>query len=290
MSDQSSADLEREANAARERMAGTAESIRRKLTAGQMIDEFTDMFTGGDMSQTARNLKNQVRDNPLPIALVGAGIAWLAFGSGVSGHASTGSNGYSAPSARPPHDGEKSGDLAEQASSAMSGVKHSAKATVHSVSDTVGGMTDNLSATADRLRHSMLTGTSQVSRGMSRSASGMADQEPLLVAALGLVLGTAVGAMLPSSRLETEQVGPHAERLRKDAKEMVDKGMESAGRVASKAYDALKEEADRQGLTPGDGTTVGERVASVVKTAAQSGEDAAREELGTEPGEDSRRS
>nr|MDQ2705812.1 hypothetical protein [Pseudomonadota bacterium] len=114
------------------------------------------------------------------------------------------------------------------------------------------------------------------------STSGLANQDPLLVAALGVTVGAVVGAMLPASELEKEQIGPHAQRFRKDAEEMIDKGLDSAGRVAAKTYDALKEEADRQGLAPGEGPSLGERVGEVVRSAAQSAEDAAREELGSE--------
>jgi hypothetical protein len=114
---------------------------------------------------------------------------------------------------------------------------------------------------------------------VSGSVGKITDQEPLVVAALGLVLGAAIGAMLPASELEKEQVGPYAERLRRDAKGMVDRGLEGAGNVASKAYEALKEEADRQGLTSGDGTSVGERIGEVVKSAAASAEEAVHEEL-----------
>lgn len=247
MSDQSSAQLEQEAEAARGRMADTADSIRKKLTAGQLIDEFSDMFTGGDMSGAVGNLKSQVRDNPLPVALIGAGVAWLAFGKGLSGTRSSSSAMRSPPrthgvdTARRPgtHDG-----------SMLSSVTEGTKAAAETVTDKVSGMADSLSATADRLRHSMLTGGSSRS---SHSASAMAEQEPLLIAALGLTLGAVAGAMLPASELEKEQIGPYAERLRKQAKDMADRGMDSAGRVASKTYDALKEEADRQGLAPGEG-------------------------------------
>ncbi len=320
MSDQSSDQLEREAEAARARMAGTAESIRRKLTAGQLMDEFTDMFTGGDLSGAAHNLKAQVRDNPLPLALVGAGIAWLMFGKGVSAHHHSSSShsthlGHSTTTRRPPDPGYAAGygqgaSHTASASSAsshggkstMSSVKDSAKSAAGSVgstvsgvagsvsdtvsgvagsvSDTVGGMADSLSHTADKLRHSMLSGMPHSTRDIRDSVSSVTQQEPLLISALGLAVGALVGAMLPATELEKEQIGPYKDRLREGAKDMVDKGVSSAERVASKAYDAMKEEADRQGLAPGDGPSIGERVGNVVKSAAQTAEDAARKEMG----------
>ena len=75
MSDQSAASLEREANAVRTQVADTAEKLRDKMTPGQMIDEVADYFRNSDGSLALGNLKTQVRDNPLPLALVGAGLA-----------------------------------------------------------------------------------------------------------------------------------------------------------------------------------------------------------------------
>lgn len=277
MSDQSSDELERQAEAARQRMAGTAESIRKKLSAGQLIDEFADMFTGGDLSGAARNLKSQIRDNPLPIVLVGAGVAWLVLGRGAPSGESAPARRHATP--QPPRTRERSKD-SDGGASVMSSVAEGARTAAETVGDTVGGMADSLSATADRLRHSMLTGMPHSSRHLKDSISGAAQQEPLLIAALGLTVGAVVGAMLPASDLEKEQIGPYSDRLRKGAKEMLDKGMDSAERVASKTYDALKEEADKQGLAPGEGPSVGERVGNVVRSAAQSAEDAVRDEMG----------
>lgn len=89
---ESTSSLEREAEETRARIAETADTLRAKMTPGQMVDEFTSIFRGGDTQTALVNLKNQVRDNPLPLALVGAGLAWLAIGKGTS--VSTSSRDY----------------------------------------------------------------------------------------------------------------------------------------------------------------------------------------------------
>ena len=45
MNDKSAAELERDADIARAKVADTAESIRSKMTPGQLIDEFTGAFS-----------------------------------------------------------------------------------------------------------------------------------------------------------------------------------------------------------------------------------------------------
>lgn len=275
-------ELAREAEAARERVADTAETIRRKLTAGQLFDEFTDMFTGGDVSGAVGNLKAQVRDNPMPAVLVGIGLAWLAFGKGIGGqHQNSSVHSASTPgsgaSPHPPRSGSggTGSSVMDTVSDGAGLVADGAKAAASSVSGSVGSVVNSLTDTAGRLRHSMPP-------HMPRSISNLASQEPLLVAAAGVAIGAMIGAMLPATELEKEQLGPGAGRLREKASDMVEKGRESASRVASKAYDAAKEEADRQGLTPGDGSSLGERVGEVVRSAAEAVEDNARHEMGVD--------
>ena len=76
------AELEREAEAARARLSDTADQIRARMSPGQMMDEVLNQFRGGDGSQMLANLRGQARDNPMALALVGSGLAWLMMGSG----------------------------------------------------------------------------------------------------------------------------------------------------------------------------------------------------------------
>ena len=80
------AELEREAEAARARLSDTADQIRAKMSPGQMMDEVLNQFRGGDGSQMFANLRDQARDNPMALALVGSGLAWLMMGSGSHAH------------------------------------------------------------------------------------------------------------------------------------------------------------------------------------------------------------
>ncbi len=286
MNETSTTELEREAEAARERVADTAETIRKKLTTGQLIDEFTGMLTGGDMAGTLNNLKSQIRDNPIPAVLVGAGLAWLAFGKGIA--AST-SSGMTTPQPARGSGGSQGGaghSLVDEASSAVGSAAGSvadrARSAASSVSHAVSDMAGSLSDTADRLRQSMLTGSSDSGPHMSRSVSNLTTHEPLLIAVAGLAVGAAIGALLPASDLEKEQLGPEARRLREQAADLVEKGKDSATRVATKAYDALKDEADRQGLSPSEGSSLGQKVGDVVRSAAEATQDAARHEMGVD--------
>jgi len=70
MTQESAAQLEREAEAARSRMVETASALQNKLSPGQLVDELGSYFKNSDGSMALENLKTQVRDNPLPLALI----------------------------------------------------------------------------------------------------------------------------------------------------------------------------------------------------------------------------
>ncbi len=82
----------------RSRMDETLDELGDRLNPRRIMDDVMDYFTrpsgssGGKSSATARfgdsasefgqNLGRTLRDNPVPTALIGAGLAWLAFGFG----------------------------------------------------------------------------------------------------------------------------------------------------------------------------------------------------------------
>lgn len=86
----------------RSRMDETLDALGDRLNPRRIIDDVVDYFVGpsggtgtakGSVGGTAsqisdsagefgRNLSRTVRDNPVPSVLIGAGLAWLAFGFG----------------------------------------------------------------------------------------------------------------------------------------------------------------------------------------------------------------
>ncbi len=78
----SASDIEREVEATRASVEETVEALKDKMTLGQMVDEAAGYFKGSGGPQLFSNLGAQVRDNPLPLALVGVGLVWLMSGRG----------------------------------------------------------------------------------------------------------------------------------------------------------------------------------------------------------------
>ena len=241
----------------------TLAALERKLAARYLIDEGLNMFkdTLGEDYGLHRGLEI-VRNNPVPIALIGIGAAWLvatntnavdriardervqAAGRRVTDLASDIGNraGEMATSAaqrigiagndadRPL--GHTGNPMIDQPGAGMS-----SDGWVHEVSDRAQGMLqsvrDSSGAVLDRA---------------SESAGRIADQvtdtferHPLLIGAIGLMAGALIAALLPPSRTEDEWFGPSRDQLWNKAEEA---GQETVTRVRDVALRAADAAAD----------------------------------------------
>jgi hypothetical protein len=300
MTDKSAAELEHEAEVARANVANTAETLRGKMTPGQLIDEMTGMFSGGDGSAALNNLRAQVRDNPLPLTLVGAGLAWLMLGQGGSSSSRVSEARYgprerygageygsregwegdypsSADLGYRSAGSDGGGSITDKVSGAASSAMEMAGEAADSAKQTFAGATDSIAGSARSFAGS--------SRGMGSQARHAAEdifeREPLVLAALGLTLGTAIGARLPHSRLEDETLGKYGRKLRDAGEDLYEKSVEEAKDVATEAYDAVKKAADQQGLTGDSDATVADRVGEAFKSAAERTEESVRDKIGS---------
>jgi ElaB/YqjD/DUF883 family membrane-anchored ribosome-binding protein len=78
----SSAQLEREAEQTRSQLAQALDELRERITPGHLVDQAVDYAKDSGGGMFVRNLGRQATANPLPVALIGAGIAWLMLSNG----------------------------------------------------------------------------------------------------------------------------------------------------------------------------------------------------------------
>ena len=69
--------LEREGEATRHRINETLDELRARITPGQVLDEMLNYARSSSGGTFFVNMRQQVVDNPLPVALIGTGLAWL---------------------------------------------------------------------------------------------------------------------------------------------------------------------------------------------------------------------
>jgi hypothetical protein len=242
------AEVEREVEASRNDLDKTVEALKDKMTPSQIFGDATRAM-GGAGQQALSKLADQAKENPLPLAVIGLGLAWLVGGS-LKGR----SGGYSASDYREPRsfagDGaDGSGGLGDKASALVSDAKDK-------LSDTAGKM----SQYGQRV--------TQYGQRAQRSLTGLVHEDPLLIGAAGLLIGAAIGAALPSTEFEDRTVGPFRDKVLRKGQELAQDGLQQAGGVAQAAYGTVKEELQKPA---GDGADPVQRARDVARGAVQAG-------------------
>jgi Protein of unknown function (DUF3618) len=121
--------------------------------------------------------------------------------------------------------------------------------TAHDARQRIPRTAEGTRRTFGRTRRSA-RGAAQSARYQMRRARGgfahLIEERPLLVGAIGLAVGVALGAVLPTTRREDAWFGESRDSLKRRARAEYGK----AERVAQRAYDTARSEAERQELTP----------------------------------------
>src|SRR5437588_6818647 len=76
--------LEREAEGARRELAGALDELRLRMTPGQIVDEIIDYARQTPVAEFSRNLVRDIRQYPLPLLLIAAGVAWAVIASSLA--------------------------------------------------------------------------------------------------------------------------------------------------------------------------------------------------------------
>ncbi len=71
--------IEQELDDTRSRLDATIGALQQKLAPGTVVDQAVEYFREGGGVEFSRNFGRTVRDNPMPVALIGVGLGWLMF-------------------------------------------------------------------------------------------------------------------------------------------------------------------------------------------------------------------
>jgi hypothetical protein len=97
------------------------------------------------------------------------------------------------------------------------------------------------------------------------------EQNPLLVAGVGLLIGGLIASALPRTDIEDDLVGDASQAVKRGAQTAASQGFDKARNAVGEVYDEAARQAEAEGLTP-DGIgkaaqDVGERVRRVAERA-----------------------
>ena len=84
--------IEHDLEQTRARLDATLGALQDRLSPGQLLDQAIDYFQASGGGDFGRNLKRNVQDHPMPVALVGVGLAWLMMSG--NGRSESGYPGY----------------------------------------------------------------------------------------------------------------------------------------------------------------------------------------------------
>jgi ElaB/YqjD/DUF883 family membrane-anchored ribosome-binding protein len=314
--DRSSAEIEREVESTRARLTGTLEELRDRASPGQLFEQALDYARESGGPEFARNLGRQVRDNPLPLLLIGVGVGWLML----SGNRPAGRSDRDYQRALPAPDyssrdyssrdyrgtarvygGDEAGgpSLTERAASAAGEAKDRVGEAAEGLRDSLAGaanragemagqvyrrVADAASTTADSIGSTTASaaerarmdaydardGMGRLSDSTRQGLGWLMHEQPLVLGAIGLALGAAVGALLPGTETEDRLLGETRDDLAERAKATAQEGYE---RVKDTAAEHLEQAKDRLG---GDNLSLG-RVGEAVGEAAKGTREAVRD-------------
>jgi hypothetical protein len=263
----SPAEAEREAAHTRVEIAATLEALDVKLsnlTTRHLVEKGLDMIRDSLNSSDGLNRSlDALRGNPIPIALIGIGAAWLvasntgvvdkivrgervgaarqrvadlasdignragALASDVAGKVGIGGSGTERPL------GETGNPLVDETS------RSAAAGWVHQASDMAQGTMRSVRGSAIVNRVGDFAGD-----GAGRIADQLGDaleRNPLIVGAVGLMAGALIAALLPSTRIEDELLGSTRDQLWQKAETA---GQDAISRVRDAATRAIDSATD----------------------------------------------
>lgn len=277
----SSAQLEHEAERTRSDLANTIQELRSRLTVGHLADEVWVQIRDGYGRDIARGIAHQVAENPLPSALIGAGLAWMLYGAG-SGSSTAPRSGvprvtqYDHRSARTDvgsgaYQSNPKSTVSTMANETTSAVNETAS----SAASTIGAAAEEVGNAASSAYETVADGVSQaasaVGEGASRVASAVAEgsqsamknsgatarrlvdfcvDHPLVLAGAGLAIGAAIGAALPVSETENKLLGKTSDEVKRTAEHVAADQLGKAETVAEKIVDDVATAADASLETP----------------------------------------
>lgn len=266
----STSEIERDVERSRARVSDTLRELRERMSPGQVVDEVLDYARSSGGADFARNLRRSVTENPLPLLLAGTGIAWLMTasngrpqaGPSVDQLASTGrdaaqragewmQDSSEGTSGRIGDMTDRVSDMAQSARDSTNAAVDRARGAAQSVSDKVSDYADSakgLAGSAKDLASSAKSNAQNLGDQMQRTWNRLADDQPLVLGAMGLALGALLGAGLPSTRTENRLMGDASDALKSEVKKEAAHQYEKAKDVATEASKTVRDEMERKGF------------------------------------------
>ena len=207
-------------------------------------------------SDAGRQITDVIRENPIPAAMIGVGIGWLAWSMRSRG-GSSGQPRYSRPRYQQPYyDGDEHTYIPADERSAESQIASATHSVTDRASNIASSMADTASNAADvasKVATDVVSNVSETARNQSVRARDAFQEQPLVMGAIALAMGLATGFLVPSTEVEGEMLGDKREALIDRARDVLEEKKDQAQHVAQRVMDDIKSSASQaareEGLT-----------------------------------------
>jgi ElaB/YqjD/DUF883 family membrane-anchored ribosome-binding protein len=254
--------LERETEQTRLQIAHTLDELKESVTPAHVLHQLADRMGDGAPAEFARNLKDHAVKNPLPIAFISAGLAWLMLNPQAKGgfmrRSSERADGAS--DAAQQFAAQTTDTARETADSIANSTGQTAAETADTLRGAAGSMSESVRSTASSGYETMADTARRTTDSISESARNVGQrtlqsgdafvnfcrEQPMVVAGIGLAIGAIVGALFPTSQTEDRLLGEASDRAKESAQSFAAEKYEGAKNVGERAFEAAKDEAARQ--------------------------------------------
>jgi hypothetical protein len=208
-------EIEAEIQRTRSELDETLSAIERRLTPGQMVDQGLEYLRGSSAREYMRNLGASVKREPIPLVLVGVGLAWLMLSDRRSRSPSYDESGTDwGPSLK---------DSSPSITDRMADAKRRLQDTTHSAGDRMSGAAGSARDRAADMAH-----------GVRESAANLA----------GTARGSAAN-MAQTAREGAAQVAGTARQVAGSVRERASMVADTARERMAQAADTARYQADR---------------------------------------------
>ena len=230
-------------------------------------------------------VNDAIRDNPLAAGLIGAGLAWMIFGTkgfatlgGLAKDAASGTASAAMAAGGTATDGLRSAGKAAVSATRNAATVVADKAAsivpdidVPDVGSLAKATSDASASVGDRLQSIAASGKEHGAVLKSRLSDSL-ERQPLLLGAIGLAIGAGIASTFATTDTEREWIGERGAQARDAMAEVITDVKDRAQEVLSE----VQGEASRQGLTVEGAKEVASSVASKLRNVAGTATDAAK--------------
>lgn len=253
--------IEQDINRSRSALNDTIERLGGKLSPGQIVDEVLGVAQG-QFGQFTANVGKQVRDNPLPLLLIGAGVGmylmnqnkhhdstpkiseddWRAehhfrkvedIRANAARIAGESDDDYS----RRLHDEHaRALDLKQMAGEAADAFQARVTRTIEGLERRAAWVRDSVAggiAKAGHFMHDQAQHMGEMAGKAKHSAVDMYDQNPLAAGAIGVAIGALLGLLAPLSSLERDKLQGVADEAMKAGANLAERGAAKIEKAAA---------------------------------------------------------